>query len=84
MKKKPSATRPGTVQKIVKSPYPGEPEKAQIVVEGADDLYRELRVENTLTDEKGDEVSMKQGAHVEVIVEAEPGETKPKAKAKTP
>jgi hypothetical protein len=80
MKKKPSATRPGTVEKIVKSPFPGEPEKAQIVVEGADDLYRELRVENTLTDEKGDEVSLKQGADVEVIVEAEPEATKPKSK----
>jgi uncharacterized protein YfaS (alpha-2-macroglobulin family) len=86
MKKKSSATRPGTVQKIVKSPYPGEPEKAEIVVEGADDLYRELRVENTLTDEKGKEVSLKQDAHVDVIVEAEPEATKPKpkAKAKTP
>jgi len=81
MKKKPSATRPGTVEKIVKSPFPGEPEKAQIVVEGADDLYRELRVENTLTDEKGDEVSLKQGADVEVIVEAEIEATKPKSKS---
>ena len=81
MKKKPSTTKPGTVEKIVKSPFPGEPEKAQIVVEGADDLYRELRVENTLTDEKGDEVSLKQGADVEVIVEAEPEATKPKSKS---
>jgi hypothetical protein len=80
MKKKPSAKRPGTVEKIVKSPIPGEPEKAQIVVEGADHLYRELRVENTLTNEEGDEVSLKQGAHVEVIVEAEPDATKPKSK----
>jgi hypothetical protein len=47
-------------------------------------LYRELRVENTLTDEKGHEVSLKQDAHVDVIVEAEPEATKPKAKAKTP
>jgi hypothetical protein len=81
MKKKPSATKPGTVQKILKPPYPGEPEKAQIVVEGADHLYRELRVENTLTDEKGDEVSLKQGADVEVIVEAEIEATKPKSKS---
>jgi len=83
MKKKSSTSRPATVQKIVKPIYPGEPEKAQIVVEGADDLYRELRVENTLTDEKGHEVSLKQGAHVDVVVEAEPDATKPKAKAKT-
>jgi uncharacterized protein YfaS (alpha-2-macroglobulin family) len=80
MNKKPSATRPGIVQKIVKSPVPGGPEKAQILVEGADELYRELRVENTLTDEKGKEVSLKQDAHVDVIVEAEPEATKPKAK----
>lgn len=80
MKKRPKTTRPGTVQKIVKSIYPGEPEKAQIVVEGADHLYRELRVENTLTDEKGHEVSLKEGADVEVIVEAEPEATKPKSK----
>ncbi len=81
MKKKPKATRPGTVQKIIKSPVPGVPEKAQILVEGADELYRELRVENTLTDEKGHEVSLKQGADVEVIIEAEPGATKPKSES---
>ena len=81
MKKKPKATRSGTVQKIIKSPVPGVPEKAQILVEGADDLYRELRVENTLTDEKGHEVSLKQGADVEVIIEAEPGATKPKSES---
>ena len=81
MKKKPKATRPGTVQKIIKSPVPGGPEKAQILVEGADDLYRELRVENTLTDEKGHEVSLKQGADVEVIIEAEPEATKPKSES---
>jgi hypothetical protein len=81
MKKKPKATRTGTVQKIIKSPVPGGPEKAQILVEGADELYRELRVENTLTDEKGHEVSLKQGADVEVIIEAEPGATKPKSES---
>src|SRR5260370_12180927 len=84
MKKKPKAARPGTVQKIIKSPVPGGPEKAQILVEGADELYRELRVENTLTAEKGKEVSLKQDAHVDVIVEAEPEATKPKPKPKTP
>jgi hypothetical protein len=82
MKKKASATRLGIVEKIIKSPFPGEPEKAQIVVEGADHLFRELRVENTLTDEKGDEVSLKEGAQVDVIVEAELEATKPKRKVR--
>ena len=72
MTEKPSATLPGTVEKIIKSPHPSEPEKAQITVEGADELYKEIRIVNNLTDENGDEVRLKQGAKVEVTVEAGP------------
>ena len=75
MPEKPSTTLPGTVEKIIKSPFPGEPEKAQIAVEGADHLYEELRVENNLTDENGAEVQLKQGAKVEVTVAAAPEHT---------
>jgi uncharacterized protein YfaS (alpha-2-macroglobulin family) len=84
---KPATTMPGTVQKIIKSPHPELPEKAEIAVEGADELYREIRIENTLTDEKGNEVKLKAGAHVEVTVQADPKDTtkkddeNPKAKA---
>jgi hypothetical protein len=45
----PSATMPGTVDKIIPSPRPSQPEKAQITVEGADPRYRDFRIENTLT-----------------------------------
>src|SRR5580700_7828814 len=72
MTEKPSATLPGTVEKIIKSPHPSEPEKAQIAVEGADELYKEIRIVNNLVDENGDEVKLKQGAKVEVTVEAGP------------
>jgi uncharacterized protein YfaS (alpha-2-macroglobulin family) len=75
MSEKATATLPGTVQKIIKSPHPDMPEKAEIAVEGADELYREIRIENTLTDEKGNEVKLKPGATVEVTVEAEPKDT---------
>jgi hypothetical protein len=75
---KPSTTLPGTVEKIIKSPDPKEPEKAQIAVEGADDLYKEIRIENALTDENGDTVRLKQGAKVDVTVEADPEATTPK------
>ncbi len=78
MTEKPSTTLPGTVEKIIRSPDPKEPEKAQIAVEGADDLYKEIRIENTLTDEKGDPVRLKQGAKVDVTVEADPEATIPK------
>jgi hypothetical protein len=78
MSAKPNAILPGTVEKIIKSPFPSVPEKAQITVEGGDHLYREIRIDNTLTNDKGEEVSLKQGAHVEVTVEAEADATTPK------
>ena len=78
MAEKPSTTRPGTVQRIIKSPYSGAPEKAEIAVQGADDLYKEIRIENALVDENGEEVSLKKGAQVEVKIEADPQETVPK------
>ncbi len=77
MSEKPSTTLPGTVEKIIKPVTPGDPEKAQIAIDGADDLYREIRIENTLTDENGDKVRLKKGAEVEVTVEAPPEATIP-------
>ncbi|MGA9354963.1 MAG: hypothetical protein WBV46_14830 [Terriglobales bacterium] len=62
---------PATVDKIIKSPDPRQPEKAQINIErGADPLYQEIRIENTLKDASGNEVKLKEGAKVEVTVEA--------------
>jgi len=65
----PSATMPGTVDKIIPS-RSNRPEKAQIAVDRADHRHRDLRIENSLTDENGDEVKLKKGAHVEVTVAA--------------
>ena len=67
----PSTTMPGTVDKIIPSAHQSQPEKAQIAVGGADHGYRDLRIENTLTDENGDDVKLKKGAHVEITVSAE-------------
>src|ERR1022692_3256265 len=67
----PSVTMPGTVNKIISPSRPTQSEKAQIAVHGADHRYRDLRIENTLTDEHGDDVKLKNGAHVEVTVKAE-------------
>ena len=78
-KKKSIATLPGTVEKsIPPSRYAGQPEKAEIAVEGADPLYQEIRVENKLQDEEGKEVGLKPGAELEVTIEAEPHQTAPK------
>jgi hypothetical protein len=77
----PETTLSATVEKIIKPAHPHDTEKAQITVEGADHLYRELRIENKLKDENGNEVALKPGAEVEVTVEANPQDTVPKAAA---
>jgi len=78
-KKKPNVVISGSVEKIIKPRYSGEPEKAQIAVDGADDLYREIRIENSLTDENGNKVQLKENAEVDVVVEADPDATEPKS-----
>jgi hypothetical protein len=74
---KPVVILAGTVEQII--PASGfAPEKAQISVEDAEHLYREIRVENTLQDENGRKVGLKPGAHVEVTIEAEKEATESK------
>ena len=65
----------GTVQKIIKPAVPSEPEKAQIDIEGGDDLYREIRIENVVADENGEKARLKPGVQVDVIVDADSSAT---------
>lgn len=76
-KEKPKTVKPGKVQKIIKPVHPDLPEKAEIAVEGADHLYREIRIENRLEDERGHQVKLKPGATVDVVVEADKEATVP-------
>jgi hypothetical protein len=75
MEEKPRVVLPGTVEKVIKPFHPDEPERAEISIEGADHLYKEIRIENKLTDENGEEVRLKEGATVDVKIEAEPEAT---------
>jgi hypothetical protein len=75
MSARPAATMDGKVQKIIKSLDPRIRDKAEISIEGADELYREIWIENTLTDDWCNQVQLKQGAHVDVTIEAESSET---------
>ena len=72
---KPKVTMPGIVEKIIK--FPDEPEKAQITVEGADHLYKEIRIDNTMEDANGNKVRLKPHAEVDVVVEADLKDTVP-------
>ena len=57
-----SVTLPATVEKILLAKS-AEPEKIQISVDGCDELYSELRIENTLKNESGDSVTLKRRTH---------------------
>jgi hypothetical protein len=74
---KATVTLPGVVEKIIPPIVDSEPEKAQVKVETADHLYRELRVDNALTDQEGKKVGLKVGAEVDVTIEANAADVKP-------
>lgn len=62
----------GSVKKIIRPVLPNEPEKAEIQIDEADDLYKEIRIENVVTEEKGKEGILKQGEDVDIVLEADP------------
>jgi hypothetical protein len=70
MKKKRKKVR-GKVEKVSKALVPNQPEKAQIVLPEADDLYQEIRVVNEVMDEDGSKAALKPRAEVDVILEAD-------------
>jgi hypothetical protein len=73
----PSVTIPATVSRIIPSPRPKHPEKAQILLDGPYGRYRNLRIENALVDENGADVHLKKGGHVEVTVTKDNSSSKP-------
>jgi hypothetical protein len=77
MPKKPKTKKRGRVKKLIKSPDPSVPEKAEVEIQGADELYKEIRIDNKLEDEHGNKVKLKEGAEVDVVIEAEPKATTP-------
>ena len=61
----------GRVQQVLEPISLRDLEKAEISIDEADELYREIRVENTLTDEHGETVRLKPGAEIDVVLEAD-------------
>jgi uncharacterized protein YfaS (alpha-2-macroglobulin family) len=78
MSDRPSVTVSGKVEKIIQSLTPRMSEKAQITIQGAEELYREIRIENKLMNKNGDEVRLKQGAEVKVTIEVDEDATTPR------
>lgn len=61
----------GTVKKVIVPTYSNGKAKAEIDVREAYDLYREIRVDDELTDDTGEKVSLKPGAQVDIVLEAD-------------
>jgi hypothetical protein len=70
MTDRPTTRLPGKVEKIIESSHWDDLEKVEIAVDGADHLYRELRIVNRLRDKDGKEVRLKPKAEVEITVKA--------------
>ena len=70
MTERPSTTLLGTVDKVVTPVDPGLPEKIQITLQDVDGVPQQIRIENTLTSENGDEVTLNKGAVVKITIKA--------------
>jgi hypothetical protein len=58
-RRKANVTLPGTVEKIIPLSATTSQKKAEIKIEGVDDLYREVRIENKVIDAKGNPSKLK-------------------------
>lgn len=70
MKAKLRTIKRGRVRKVIKPLHRGMPEKVQIEVDGADELYRDLRIENAMQDGNGNKTKLTEEMPVEVVIEA--------------
>ena len=70
-RKRPWRATSGVVQRIVKSFDPKRSDSIEITLAEAEDLFREIRIENKFTDATGQQVALKQGSHVDVTFEAD-------------
>ncbi len=71
MTQKSSVTVSGTVDKIITSLSSGEPEKAQLLIDGVDHSSQQIRLVNTLRDEKNDEVQLKADTEVRLAIRSQ-------------
>jgi hypothetical protein len=65
-REQPGTTMPATVDKIIPSPRPSQPEEAQIAIARTTNRIAISVLKNTLTDEHRDDVKLKKGADVEL------------------
>lgn len=72
---RPWKTLSAVVKKILPTGIVPSPEKVEISISEADDLFREVRVENALTHPDGSVVKLKQGTRLDITLQADASET---------
>lgn len=77
LRKKPWVSMLATARRLLPS-ADGPNRKVEISVSGADDLYREIRIENQLTGLDGEPVALAAGAQIVLTLEAEVTGTVPR------
>ena len=63
----------GRVGQIIPSFVHGGFDEVEIVIEGAEELYREIRLRNLLQDVNGDTVILRPGSEVEITIKVRAG-----------
>ena len=68
-----SVTLRGSVEKIIPSSMNNLSDAVQIAIQGAEDLYREIRIQNLLRDADGGVVALQPGSEVEITIKVRTG-----------
>jgi len=56
-------------KQVMKPVFPNQPERLEIFIPDAEDLFREIRIENTFFDGHGNPLALKEGAILDLTLE---------------
>jgi hypothetical protein len=73
--KRPRKVVQAVANRIIQPRFPNQPEKVEISLSEADELFREIRIENTFSDESGQSLGLVAGAALDVTFEANAKDT---------
>jgi hypothetical protein len=61
----------GYVQKVIPNMYPAEPQRIQVLIDEAVELYCELRINNDFRDGVGKPITLREGDKITITVESD-------------
>jgi hypothetical protein len=73
--RRPWKTVPAVAKQIIKPRFPHQAEKVEISISEADELFREIRIENSFSDHTGQTLGLVAGADLDITFEADRKDT---------